>query len=171
MKKIYFLLTLFVFNIKALDRGTFYKHNNGWVYTGSEMSRIVRTLSSVKEKISAISTRTQVESTFRDVFLQAYDAPDEEEYRNTAFAWTQACLKRTKNPVAGIEREIGWIQENKRKNLGIFINHRPSNWSGLNWIWNFSKEEKQKPTVDGDIKNMTWEVDVYGKEKNSCIVQ
>lgn len=161
MKAICFLLFLIFFCLSAMEGGNFYRHDNGWVYTGSEMSRIIDTLSAVKEKISTKSTRTQVENAFREVFEQRYANPEEQVYKETAFAWTQACLKRTKNPVAGIEREIGWIRKNYEKKAGIYLNHRPSNWHGLNWLWNFSKEEKQKDKVDGKVENKTWEVDTF----------
>ena len=61
------------------------------------------------------------------------------------------------------------MREANSKGNGIFINFRHSNWSAVNFIWDWSKEEQQKREIDSKKENKTWEVDKWDpKQKSSC---
>lgn len=62
----------------------FYKHDNGWIYTGEEITRLVFVLREVKNEIPAGASRIQIETIFRDVFQRLYH--DDNEQQGTAFA-------------------------------------------------------------------------------------
>lgn len=156
MRKLLFLITYFS---SELISSEFYQGDNGWYYKGEELTRIKNVLMIVRDNIELQDTRSIAEAKFRDIFNDQYGESTEQS--NTAFAWTQACFKRTTNLRDGINREIGWIEkiQNEGKNLGIHLVHRPSNWSWLNWIWNHFKEEKQSRDTSDKKENRTWEVD------------
>lgn len=160
MKKLIFLIVYFS---SELISSEFYQYDNGWCYRGKELTRIRDVLMIVRDNIELQDTRSIAEAKFRDIFNEQYG--ESTERSNTAFAWTQACFKRTTNLREGIAREIGWIEKiqnegkEKGKNLGIHLVHRPSNWSWFNWIWNRFKEEKQSKDAADRKENKTWEVD------------
>lgn len=178
MYKVCFLLVLFVFNLSGMDGGEFYRRDNGWVYMGREMDRVIGVLEKVKLEVSAASTRTQVEIAFRDAFVNEYIEQDRKECEDISFAWTQSCLKRIdrkKGPIPGIDTDIGWIKKIKSEggNVGIYLNYRPSDYARFNFLWNWKREEKQVSHIGGKAENKTWEVDRYGAEelKKGCYVQ
>ena len=91
---LFYLILFLAFNASGMS-GSFYKHDNGWIYTGSEIHKLANVLNKVKERIKDSTERTEWECIFKDVFENEYSSPAEEENRHTYFAWMQACIKRT----------------------------------------------------------------------------
>ncbi len=141
----------------------FYQYEHGWCYRGEELNKVKAVLTIVKDRITTQDIRSQAEFLFKTIFDEEYGESTEQS--KTSFAWTQACFKRTKYLKQGIQREIGWIEkiqneaQQKGKNYGIHLVHRPSKWAWLNWLWNRFKEEKQSKGVADKKENKTWEVD------------
>ena len=160
MKTLITLLFLVVLNVSDLY-GSFSKENNGWIYTGEDMTKLITVLEKAKSAVTElpIKTREAIESTFTDIFESSYTKPSEISHKDAAFAWAQASLKRTRNPISGINREIKNIQKNLNRKFGIYINFRPSYWACLNCIWDPFLEERQRFSADRDTENKTWEVD------------
>ena len=102
MKKILFAVAYFSSNLISAE---FYQYDNGWCYKGAELDRVKSILEIVKDNITLDDTRSIAEAKFRDIFNDQYG--ESTERSETAFAWTQACFKRTTDLREGINREIG----------------------------------------------------------------
>lgn len=147
-------------NLLIPPKPTFFEHGFGYVYRGQDLEKVISVLEETKTHLNPKMKRNEFEQTFQEIFNNNYSS-SQKTHREAAFAWAQSCLKRTWNYMKGVNREIGFVKYLYENNKTIYLNYRPSRFSGLNVMWNFAFEERQKYKENSPVKNSAWEVDPY----------